>query len=171
MKTATAIGVASAIIIVGAAWYFIFNNSAASPAGPNTQTQTNQNPNGPDFSPNGAPGQGAAVDTQTAPMSVTVTYGPNGFSPSSVTVAKGGTVTWVVSQGADEMWVASAPHPAHTGYDGTSKSQHCAAGYAGAAPFDQCSAGTTYSFTFNQSGTWGYHNHGNSSDYGTVIVQ
>lgn len=69
------------------------------------------------------------------------------------------------------MWVASAMHPAHTGYDDTSKDQHCADGYAGAAPFDQCGSGASYSFTFAKSGTWGYHDHRNASAHGTIIVQ
>ena len=83
----------------------------------------------------------------------------------------GTTVTFTAAPGADELWVASNPHPTHEGYDGTTRDQHCAAGYAGPTPFDQCATGTTYTFTFNQIGTWGYHNHGNHSDTGTVIVQ
>ena len=104
-------------------------------------------------------------------MNVTVTYGPGGFNPSTVTIAKGGTVNWVAAPGADELWVASNPHPTHQGYDGTTKDQHCAAAYAGPTPFDECKTGTAYSFTFNTAGTWGYHNHGNHSDTGVVIVQ
>ena len=69
------------------------------------------------------------------------------------------------------MWVASAPHPSHTGYDGTSRQTHCVAGYSGPKPFDQCAAGTSFSFTFKQTGTWPYHDHNNSGKFGTVVVQ
>lgn len=101
--------------------------------------------------------------------SVTVTYNGSSFSPSTVTIQKGGTVNFVSTAGA--MWVASAPHPSHTGYDGTDRATHCAAGYTGAAPFDQCASGTSFSFTFNKTGSWQYHDHMNTGAHGTVIVQ
>lgn len=153
MKTATIAVVV--IIALGAGWYFLSNTApAAAPTAPTGEA---------------TPANTAPV--ATAPMSATITYGPKGFSPSSVIIAKGGTVNWVAAAGADELWVASNPHPTHQGYDGTTKDQHCAAGYQGPAPFDQCKVGTTYSFTFTAVGTWAYHNHGNHTDGGTVIVQ
>ncbi|OGG53859.1 hypothetical protein A3C20_03470 [Candidatus Kaiserbacteria bacterium RIFCSPHIGHO2_02_FULL_55_25] len=103
-----------------------------------------------------------------AALSATVTYDGSSYSPASVTIKQGGSVTFTSTAG--DMWVASAPHPEHTGYSGTSRSEHCAAGYTGAAPFDQCIAGTTYTFTFNKVGTWKYHNHSNSSAFGSVTV-
>ena len=107
-----------------------------------------------------------------APMSVTVNYTDSGFSPSPITVAKGGTVTFV-NKGSAQMWVATGPHPAHTGYDGdaTSRAIHCAAGYTGPKPFDQCVVGTSYTFTFDKTGTWPFHNHVKASDFGQVIVK
>jgi plastocyanin len=97
-----------------------------------------------------------------------VTYDGSAFSPSTVTIKKGDTVTWNDSSG--QMWVASSPHPAHTGYDGTSRTTHCAPGYTGATPFDQCSPGATYTFTFDKVGSWSYHDHMNPSSFGTVVV-
>jgi plastocyanin len=122
----------------------------------------------------GTQNQGTSVNTSGgtstgAPMSATVTYDGSSFSPASVTIAQGGSVTFTSAGGG--MWVASNPHPVHTGYDGTSMQQHCAAGYTGAAPFDQCSGGTSYTFTFSKVGSWGYHNHLNPGAGGTVIVQ
>lgn len=145
------------LVALGLGWYF-WGQNASVVTTPQTQTQGTTTPP-------------TTPTTTQAPMSATVTYGPNGFSPSTVTIAKGGTVTFTAAAGADEMWIASDPHPTHQGYDGTTKSQHCAAGYSGPAPFDQCTTGTSFSFTFNQVGTWGYHNHGNSADRGTVVVQ
>lgn len=108
--------------------------------------------------------QGAA---EVAPTSATVIYGPQGFSPANVTIAQGGTVTFM-NQGGGDMWVAGGSHPMHDGYDGTTEAQHCA---PGATPsFDECATGTTYSFTFEKAGTWGYHNHVLASDYGTITV-
>jgi plastocyanin len=111
------------------------------------------------------------LNVAIAPNTVTVRYTSSGFSPKDVTIAKGDTVTSVADPQSDEMWVSSNPHPTHEGYDGTTRREHCVAGYAGPAPFDECSVGTSFSFTFMKSGTWHYHNHGNSGDGGTVIVK
>lgn len=102
-------------------------------------------------------------------MTATVTYDGSTFSPATVTIAKGSTITWTDTSGT--MWVASNPHPIHSGYDGTTRDQHCAAGYSGSAPFDECSAGSTFSFTFNKTGSWGYHDHLNHGATGTIVVQ
>lgn len=107
----------------------------------------------------------------TIPKIVTVTYAGTGFSPASVTIAKGDTVMFVAGTDDKVMWVASGPHPTHQGYDGTTRDQHCASGYSGSAPFDQCATGASFSFTFAKAGTWKYHNHVNSGQTGTVIVQ
>ena len=114
-------------------------------------------------------GVSAGVDVQvsTVPASASITYGSNGFSPSEVTIKKGGTVTWTNSTGGN-MWVASAMHPAHTAYSGTTLAQHC--DDATDVSFDQCKNGNTYSFTFNKAGTWAYHNHSGASQFGKVIV-
>lgn len=162
MNTTSWVAVVVVVLVAGGAWWYVSQQSAAPAA--QTTTTSNTNTTGTD---QGIPDAGVL----TAPVTTVVTYGPNGFSPSTVTIAKGGTVTFTAAAGADEMWVASAPHPAHTGYDGTDRATHCAAGYTGAKPFDQCSAGTSFSFTFDKTGTWPYHNHGHSSDFGTVVVQ
>ena len=102
---------------------------------------------------------------------VTVTYGTNGFSPATVTVSPGTTVTWV-NEGTGRMWVGADVHPTHTSYDGTSLTQHCANGApTSATVFDQCGAGGSYSFTFTKAGPWDYHNHANSGHGGTVVVR
>lgn len=114
----------------------------------------------------------SSTSTGNAPAeltSVTVTYDGRSFTPATVHIQKGGTVHWVDT--SSEMWVASDPHPVHTGYDGTSRSQHCAPGYAGAAPFDECAPGTDFSFTFDKTGSWGYHDHLNDGAHGTVVVE
>ena len=107
------------------------------------------------------------ADATAAPMSATITYSANGFSPQEVTIKKGGTVTWKNATGG-KMWVASAQHPSHTAYSGTTRQEHCpdAAGTA----FDQCVGGGDYTFTFQKVGTWGYHDHLKASFYGKVTV-
>ena len=114
---------------------------------------------------------GTSTDTSAAaPASASITYTSSGFSPATLTVKKGTTVTWT-EEGGSSMWVATGPHPAHTGYDNTSRTAHCEPGYTGATPFDQCSPGSSYSFTFDKAGTWPYHDHMNASKFGKVVVE
>ena len=160
------------VIIGGGYWYWQSSQSASTMTDTTSQTQdtTDTSTSGTaDTSP--AP-TGTSVDvsaTVGAAKTVTVTYNGDAFTPKTVTVNKGDTVKFVDTSGT--MWVASDPHPTHQGYDGTTRSQHCVAGYAGAAPFDQCSSGTSFSFTFQKTGSWGYHDHLNDNLGGTVIVQ
>lgn len=109
------------------------------------------------------------VGVNTAPMTATVSYDGNTFTPKTVTIRKGGTVTWT-NDSDSNMWVASAQHPSHSVYAGTTRQQHCPD--ASNTAFDQCagSAGN-YSFTFEKEGTWNYHDHINASVFGTVIVE
>lgn len=88
---------------------------------------------------------------------VEVDYTATGFSPKTVTVKKGTTVKFV-NQSGSPMDVASNPHPVHTDYPGFDQYKSDARGK------------DEYDFTFDKVGTWGYHNHLNSSDTGTVIV-
>ena len=143
-----------AIVIIGGAFLLFGNNSSVAPTPEPTPTPTTPEP---------AP---TPTPTPSAPMSVNVTYDGKVFTPSEVTIKKGGTVTWTSS--VNTMQVASGPHPAHTGYDGTARAQHCAAGASNS--FDQCAGGKTYSFMFDKVGTWPYHDHANSAKFGKVIV-
>ncbi|XKT74800.1 MAG: hypothetical protein ACJKTH_01810 [Patescibacteria group bacterium UBA2163] len=87
----------------------------------------------------------------------TVTYTDSGFSPQTVEVRRGDTVQFV-NKSSRPMWVASNEHPAHTVLP----------------TFDQFSVsafGESYEYTFEQEGTWEYHDHVNASELGTVIVR
>ncbi len=160
------------IIIIGG-WYLWMQRGTSAPSEASespAQEATDadmgaQTVNGPAV----APSAGTAANAPTANSAAAVTYNGSGFSPSSVTIKKGEAVTFTSTAGS--MWVASAPHPAHTGYDGTPASQHCAAGYSGPAPFDQCAAGASFTFTFDKTGTWNFHNHLNAAAHGSIIVE
>jgi plastocyanin len=98
---------------------------------------------------------------------VTINYTSDGFSPSTVTINSGDTVIWK-NQSDRNMWVASAVHPTHTIYPEQSEGQ-C----LGSA-FDACEAtpkDSVYEFTFNETGSWKYHNHTRSAHIGTVVVE
>ena len=160
------------IIILGAGYWFLKGSSSTSPSAQNTETQmpqgtdTNTQPSG-QTSNSGDTSVNVDVSgsVSTTPSSAKVSYDGKAFSPSSVTIKKGGTVTW---SGPATMDVASGQHPTHTVYDGTSRSEHCAAGAT--ASFDECKGGSAYSFTFNKVGTWSYHDHANASAFGKVVV-
>ena len=86
-----------------------------------------------------------------------VTYSSAGFSPNSLTVKVGTTVTFK-NGGSEPMWIASAFHPIHRELPG----------------FDQLKSvgnGGTYEYTFDKAGTWKYHNHLNPGHGGSVTVQ
>jgi plastocyanin len=165
MKNAWIWLVVAVVVIGGGVWWWQSSQTPA--AAPSTSMGLNGSPNQGNLG--GANAGSVQQPGAATPKTVTVSYDGNTFSPASVTINKGDTVQFVATSG--RMWVASNPHPAHTGYDGTSRSQHCASGYSGPAPFDECAAGTSYSFTFDKTGTWGYHDHMNDGATGTVIVQ
>lgn len=169
------------VIIVLLVGGFIWWQSAQAPAAvegtpaPSAQTPTQVPTQDSSAQTGGATVGGSAnvdmgIGDASAPQKATVTYTDTGFSPSTVTISQGGTVTFV-NKSTSGMWVASNPHPAHSGYDGTSRSTHCSAGYTGPKPFDECADAFSFTFTFTKSGTWGYHNHENEDNGGTVIVQ
>ncbi|OGC86183.1 hypothetical protein A3D70_00465 [Candidatus Adlerbacteria bacterium RIFCSPHIGHO2_02_FULL_54_18] len=141
--------VAAVVLIAGVAWWYTAKAPTA-PAGDAVSAET--------------PVSGS---TASEPKTVTVNYSDAGFSPATITIKRGDTVTFTNSS-SGSMWVASAPHPAHTAYAGTALSEHCPAGSALA--FDQCQTGASYSFKFDKAGTWKYHNHSNAGSFGEVIV-
>lgn len=149
------VGIVIIGVVLGGVWWWMSSRTAAPAPDQGAGTATAMSGTG-------------TSSTTGAPMSANVTYDGNAFSPSTVTVMRGGTVTFTDATG--QMWIASDPHPTHDGYDGTTRDQHCAAGYSGSAPFDQCAGGSSFSFTFDKAGSWGYHDHFNHGALGTVVV-
>jgi plastocyanin len=100
----------------------------------------------------------------------------SGFQPSELTIEQGETVTWI-NNASSPMWVGSDRHPTHTQFDGTSTNQHCE--YPAdqdrqerlGNPFDSCASVNEFSYTFEKTGEWGYHNHRSAGQTGTVIVE
>jgi plastocyanin len=105
------------------------------------------------------------VETQTAPTTAqespavtqnTVTLTADGYSPKTLTIKAGTTVTWVNNSG-DVATVNSDPHPVHTDFSPLN--------------LGNFSNGSKVTLTFNKTGTYGYHNHLNPSQKGTIIVR
>lgn len=87
----------------------------------------------------------------------TVVYTNEGFSPRELRVSAGTRVVFV-NNSDKSMWVASDPHPVHTGLPA----------------FDQkrgVEQGETYSFVFKNAGQYSYHNHLSPQDGGVIIVE
>ena len=95
----------------------------------------------------------------------TVTILDSGYEPKELTIKKGDMVIWF-NEGSRTNWPASASHPSHTVYPESG-------GCIGSA-FDACKGllpGEEYSFQFNETGNWGYHNHLGPSKWGRIIVE
>lgn len=94
----------------------------------------------------------------------TVRVTANGFVPATLTVKRGDNVMWV-NESDRNVWPASAVHPTHTAYPTTG-------GCLGSA-FDACHGlvpNESWSFEFNEVGTWRYHDHLRASITGTIVV-
>ena len=100
-----------------------------------------------------------------------ITYTDSGYTPNTITIKKGETVTWK-NESSGSMWTASAVHPTHKVYPGTDID--LCDEVSRKTMFDTCGyylTGESWSFTFNNVGTWGYHNHLDSSKFGKVVVE
>lgn len=95
----------------------------------------------------------------------------SGFSPRSLTMSQGVAVTFI-NRGSALSWPASAVHPTHKIYPGSDINK-CAT-LEEKNIFDACKGlkqGESYSFTFNEKGSWRYHDHLNPSSTGVIIVE
>ena len=104
----------------------------------------------------------------------TITYTDSGSSPKEITISKGDTVVFK-NESSRTLWPASVVHPTHTVYPGSSI-QKCFDGDTenDSTIFDACralDAGEEWSFTFNEVGSLGYHNHFRFSDTGKIIIE
>ncbi len=106
------------------------------------------------------------TDNSVPPVNQNViTYTNTGYSPSTLTVQVGTTITFK-SESSIAMWVASASHPTHKVYPTT--------GGCLGSTFDACKGiqpGDSWSFKFDIAGNWKYHDHLKPSSFGTIIVK
>lgn len=85
----------------------------------------------------------------------TITYTDSGFSPSTLTVARGTTIT-VVNHSSDLLKFSSGPHPT----DNEDPEIN----------MDMLTPGKQGSFIVSKLGTHGFHNHYNEDKTGTLLV-
>lgn len=158
-KIVISIVIVAVMLLVG---YFLFRGSYKSPAVPPTlseqpvsQSELTEKPISQE-----------ALPEETLPVEQNiVTYSDSGYSPATLTVKAGTTVTFK-NESSRSMWTASGVHPTHRLYPTT--------GGCIASTFDACQGiqpGSSWSFKFNIVGTWKYHNHLNPSNTGTIVVE
>lgn len=119
---------------------------------------SNQNQNGSSNqqSTDDSSGQSGAQSGQQPPVGgVTVKVKDSGFEPATITIGAGQSVTFV-NESSSAIFVASNPHPTHTDLPEFQSKN--------------IEVGKSYSFTFTQLGSWGYHDHLNPTHRGTVVV-
>lgn len=162
-KVIIAIIILAVLLALGAFAWYQMNTTAVAPAENNqpAQQETLQE----------SPLVDVQIDTTPVAKTFEVTYTGAGYSPSTLTIKTGDTVTFK-NKSIGNLWTASGMHPAHMGYSGTNLQAHCPD--AENNDFDQCQnggPGTSWSFTFTKAGAWGYHNHANSTHFGKITVE
>jgi plastocyanin len=134
------------VILVGVAALFLFNRTAITPAPTDTKSSSS----------NTEPAQPVANSSTSATPAATITYTDNGFEPMTTKVKSGDTVK-VINNSSHSLQFSSDPHPVHT----TNKELN----------EETISAGASSSFTVTKTGTFGYHDHLDSQNVGTLIVE
>lgn len=94
--------------------------------------------------------------SQSAQIQNEITLTVDGFSPVTLTVKSGTTVSWI-NKSNKAATVNSDPHPIHTDYPPLNLGNFPDNG--------------TLSLIFDKPGTYGYHNHLNPQDQGTIVVE
>ncbi len=150
------------VLVVGFIGYYYYNSSTNSPG-------SSQSGNTNDYGIN--TGGNSAGNEQTAPETYTVEINSDGFSPNTLEINRGDTVVWV-NRDNSEHWPASANHPTHTAYPGSAASK-CGTSEQDTI-FDACHGlmtGESFTFNFDEVGTWSYHDHLNPASTGTIKVK
>ncbi len=133
-------------------------------AGCNSSGQNNQSSNTTNSGTTGQNNQSQFMTIAPGEAHI-VSYTDAGFSPKTLTIKQGDTVSFE-NNASDAVWVASNPHPLHNGYPTT--------GGCVNSTFDACGnipPGQMWQFKFDLTGSWGFHNHLNPSEGGTIVVQ
>ncbi len=89
----------------------------------------------------------------------------SGFNPKSLSIDAGDKVTFV-NKDSKPHWPASDVHPTHGAYP---ESGGCIG-----SKFDACKGlaeGERFLFTFDERGSWDYHDHLNPRESGTIVVE
>lgn len=136
------------IVLIGglAVWWFMLRDSDSTPAEEATTETTESETTEADETEAEAPGI------------VTVSFTDDGWSPRTVGPIPVGTTVRFINQSSSNFQPASNPHPLHTDLEGFDAGR-------------EIPPGGSYSFVFNEVGEWGFHDHPNEDQTGTIIVE
>lgn len=137
------------VVVYGLVYYLFIAKKQTKPY--NTTTQVT---NSTQTSPTTKPMTNPANQIDQEEVKVTLTK--SGFSPKTLTISQGAKVIWTNESGA-KATVNSDDHPSHKKFP-----------FLNLGSFDN---GQTLEVVFDSPGTYTYHNHLNSSQTGTVVVE
>ena len=146
------------VIVLGGGAYYYFQSSYESGTVEETSSVLEDNSES---------NEGGAVQANV------IVYSDSGFSPAELTVKKGDTVIFR-NEVMRDVWPATAIHPSHTVYPGSSIQKCFNEESEKSILFDACEGfgeGEEWSFTFNEVGDWKYHDHLRTAHWGSVIVE
>jgi plastocyanin len=143
------------ILLAGAATAaFVRMSDDNEPEETNTQTQTNSNET--QSSEEATESMQAEETSDDAVAAATITYSDDGFSPTSVKIKAGETVK-IKNTSSRAVEFSSDPHPVHT--DNRELN------------LGPIQAGESVNLKVMNKGTWGYHNHLDENESGTIVVE
>jgi len=168
------IGIIAAIVIVVVAVFIVigFTGNSGSDSKNNTNGETESNLNSGFLEENvneeienvnsaSSGNENATVNTSEEEGGVEkdVTVTDSGFSPATLTIKAGDSVTWT-NERSQTVYVAPDNHPDHQKYSGVWDDDGTG----------QIETDESYTMTFTDAGTYTYHDHLDSSRAGTIIV-
>ena len=174
MKTGAIIAIVAIILVVlVVAFWIIFGgfSTTQSDTEVNTETGSNsENTQTGEVSEETGNQETSGVGSSNT-QEFTVEINNSGFFPKDLEINQGDAVAWI-NMGSSSSWPASAMHPTHTVYPGSNINK-CGTAEEGSI-FDACKGlknGESYVFTFNEVGSWGYHDHLNPTHFGKITVK
>ncbi|NQV88593.1 MAG: cupredoxin domain-containing protein [Parcubacteria group bacterium] len=153
------IGIIVILIIIIIGYYFIKSKSVYNDYQTKTSEETKDSALQTVNVSNGT-NNGVSIGTSVnlgITRTFTVNYTDAGFNPNTLEI-NGGDIVRFVNQSNGGMDVSSNPHPSHTDYPAFNENA-------------TVNAGGTFEFTFDQAGTWSYHNHLRPNLGGTITVK
>lgn len=120
---------------------FIITKTGTTPAPSNTEEPAATNIN--------------QAETSSAPA-VTITYTDKGFEPSNLSIKSGDTVK-VINNSSNSLQFSSDPHPVHTSNSELNE--------------ETISAGSSLTFKVTKTGTFGFHDHLDSTKTGKITIE
>jgi hypothetical protein len=105
-----------------------------------------------------APSSSTGVSSvpDTTPVASTITYNGSSFSLSANTIKSGESIK-IVNSSQTDLSFNSDPHPVHTDNPELN--------------VGNIAAGQSRTIKLTAKGTWGFHNHLDASQHGTITVQ